>query len=120
VQFVWLALGIIFLLPFLDPRRPLRLLHLDLLVLVGGAAAIMYPAYVPFGDASVDVAITSAHLGMAYLVVRMLMLGFRPGRRGRAGGPDRSSRSFRCGRWPPRSPRWLCSGSPTWSRPTLP
>jgi Glycosyltransferase family 87 len=81
VQFVWLALGIIFLLPFLDPRRPLRLLHLDLLVLVGGAAAIMYPAYVPFGDASVDVAITSAHLGMAYLVVRMLMLGFRPGRR---------------------------------------
>jgi hypothetical protein len=81
VQFVWLALGIIFLLPFFDPRRPLRMLHLDLLVLVGGAAAIMYPAYVPFGDASVDIAIGSAHLGMAYLMVRMLMLGFRPGRR---------------------------------------
>jgi Glycosyltransferase family 87 len=81
VQFVWLALGIIFLLPFFDPRRPLRLLHLDLLVLVGGTAAIMYPAYVPFGDASVDIAIGSAHLGMAYLLVRMLMLGFRPGRR---------------------------------------
>ena len=81
MQFIWLALGIVFLLPFFDPRRPLRLLHLDLLVLVGGAAAIMYPAYVPFGDASVDIAIGSAHLGMAYLVVRMLMLGFRPGRR---------------------------------------
>ena len=81
VQFIWLALGIVFLLPFFDPRRPLRLLHLDLLVLVGGAAAIMYPAYVPFGDASVDIAIGSAHLGMAYLVVRMLRLGFRPGRR---------------------------------------
>ena len=80
MQFVWLALGIIFLLPFFDPRRPLRLLHLDLLVLVGGAAAIMYPAYVPFGDASVDIAIGSAHLGMAYLLVRMLTLGFRPGR----------------------------------------
>jgi hypothetical protein len=81
VQFVLLALGIIFLLPFFDPRRPLRLLHLDLLVLVGGAAAIMYPPYLPFGDASFDIAIGSAHLGMAYLVVRMLMLGFRPGRR---------------------------------------
>jgi hypothetical protein len=78
VQFVWLALGIIFLLPFFDPRRPFRLLHLDLLVLVGGTATIMYPAYLPFGDASVDIAIGSAHLGMAYLVVRMLTVGFRP------------------------------------------
>jgi glycosyl transferase family 87 len=81
VQFVWLVLGIIFLLPFIDPRHPLRLLHLDLLVLVGSAAPIMYPAYLPFGDASVDIAIGSAHLGMAYLVVRMLRSGFRPGRR---------------------------------------
>ena len=31
---VWLPLAALFLLPFVDPRRPLRLVHLDLLVLL--------------------------------------------------------------------------------------
>ena len=33
--YVWLPLGLLFLAPFVDLRRPFRLLHLDLLVLVG-------------------------------------------------------------------------------------
>ena len=34
--YVWLPLCLLFVAPFFDPRRPLRMLHLDLLVLVGG------------------------------------------------------------------------------------
>ena len=33
--YVWIPLCLLFLLPFVDPRRPFRLLHLDLLVLLG-------------------------------------------------------------------------------------
>ena len=34
--YIWLPLCLLFVAPFFDPRRPLRMLHLDLLVLVGG------------------------------------------------------------------------------------
>ena len=37
--YVWLPLAAIFLLTFFDPRRPLRLLHLDLLVFSASASA---------------------------------------------------------------------------------
>ena len=33
--YVWIPLCLLFLAPFVDPRRPFRLLHLDLLVLLG-------------------------------------------------------------------------------------
>jgi hypothetical protein len=81
VAFLWWALALVFLLPFLDPRRPRRLLHLDLIVLVGSFAAIMAPAYLPFGDHSDEVAIALVHLGLVYLLARMLLAGFRPRRR---------------------------------------
>ena len=32
--YIWLPLALIFLAPFVDPSRPFRLLHLDLLVLL--------------------------------------------------------------------------------------
>ena len=32
---VWLGLSVLFLLPFIDPRRPFRSIHLDLLALLG-------------------------------------------------------------------------------------
>jgi Glycosyltransferase family 87 len=81
VEFLWSALGLVFLLPFVDLRRPGRLLHLDLIVLVGAFAAIMSPSYLPFGDRSDEVAIALVHLGLAYLLARMLLAGFRPRRR---------------------------------------
>jgi hypothetical protein len=78
VAFVWLALGVVFLLPFIDPRRPRRLLHLDLLVLVAFAAPIMAPSYFKLSGGSPKVAVACVHLGLAYLIVRMLLAGFRP------------------------------------------
>ena len=33
--YVWIPLCLLFLAPFVDPRRPFRMLHLDLLVLLG-------------------------------------------------------------------------------------
>jgi hypothetical protein len=38
---LWLPLCLMFVLPFVDPRRPFRLLHLDLLVLVGALALLL-------------------------------------------------------------------------------
>ena len=37
--YVWLPLALLFLAPFVDPRRPFRLLHLDLAVLLGFGAS---------------------------------------------------------------------------------
>jgi Glycosyltransferase family 87 len=80
VAFIWLALGVVFLAAFFDPRRPGRLLHLDLLVLVGFAAPIMAPSYFAISGRSPHVAVACVHLGLAYLIVRMLFAGFRPRR----------------------------------------
>jgi hypothetical protein len=69
-------LASLFLLPFVDPRRPFRLLHLDLLVLLGfGAYAtrVVNRADVPVAAGLVD-------LGLLYLLGRMLAMGFRPRR----------------------------------------
>ena len=40
--YVWLPLCLLFCAPFFDPRRPFRLLHLDLLVLVGLGLSLFY------------------------------------------------------------------------------
>ena len=69
--------GLLFLAPFVDPRRPFRLLHLDLLALL----------LVAFGSLSYyiryDLPLASILLGvvcLAYLGVRLLHMGFRPTR----------------------------------------
>ena len=38
----WLPLCVLFLAPFVDPRRPLRLLHLDLLALLGFSVSLFF------------------------------------------------------------------------------
>ena len=40
--YVWLPLCLLFLAPFIDPRRPFRLLHLDLLVLLGLGVSLWF------------------------------------------------------------------------------
>ena len=40
--YVWIPLCLLFLLPFVDFRRPLRLLHLDLLVMLGFGASHVF------------------------------------------------------------------------------
>ena len=74
--YVWLPLCLLFILPFADPRRPFRLLHLDLLVLLGFGVSHYY-----FNHANISASTPLAYPVMAYLLVRALMIGFRPRKR---------------------------------------
>jgi hypothetical protein len=74
--YLWLPLCLLFILPFLDPRRPFRLLHLDLLVLLGFGVSHYY-----FNRANISASTPLAYPVMAYLLVRAAMIGFRPRKR---------------------------------------
>jgi Glycosyltransferase family 87 len=74
--YIWLPLCLLFILPFLDPRRPFRLLHLDLLVLLGFGVSHYY-----FNRANISASTPLAYPVMVYLLVRALMIGFRPRKR---------------------------------------
>ena len=71
--YVWLPLAAIFLLAFFDPRRPLRLLHLDLLVLLGFGVSQLY-----FNQGRIEVAVPLVYPLLGYLLVRALLAGFCP------------------------------------------
>lgn len=71
--YVWIPLGLLFLAPFVDPRRPFRLLHLDLLVLVGFAVSHVY-----FNRGEIGTSVPLVYPVLGYLLVRMLLAGFRP------------------------------------------
>jgi hypothetical protein len=74
--YIWLPLCLLFILPFVDPRRPFRLLHLDLLVLLGFGVSQYY-----FNRANISASTPLAYPVMVYLLVRALMIGFRPRKR---------------------------------------
>jgi hypothetical protein len=74
--YIWLPLCALFILPFFDPRRPFRLLHLDLLVMLAFGVSHYY-----FNRANISASTPLAYPVMAYLLVRVLMIGFRPRRR---------------------------------------
>jgi hypothetical protein len=69
----WLPLCVLFLAPFVDPRRPLRLLHLDLLALLGFSASLFF-----FNKAEIGLSVALVYPVLAYLFVRALVAGFRP------------------------------------------
>jgi hypothetical protein len=69
---VWIPLTILFVVPFIDPRRPLRLLHLDLLVLVAFGISVAF-----FNDANLDASVPIIAPLLAYLLGRMLWIGLR-------------------------------------------
>ena len=71
--YVWLPLAAIFLLAFFDPRRPLRLLHLDLVVLLAFGISQLY-----FNQGRIDVAMPLVYPLLGYLLIRALLAGFRP------------------------------------------
>jgi glycosyl transferase family 87 len=73
--YVWLPLALLFVAPFVDPRRPRRLLHLDLAVLLLFGASQYF-----FNRGEIDVSVPIATLLLAYLLVRFLLAGFRPRR----------------------------------------
>lgn len=71
--YVWIPLGLLFLAPFIDPRRPFRLLHLDLLVLVAFAVSHVY-----FNRGEIFTSVPLVYPALVYLLLRMLWTGFRP------------------------------------------
>ena len=90
--YVWIPLAAIFFGAFFDPRRPLRLLHLDLVVLLAFGLSQLY-----FNQGRIDVSMPLVYPLLAYLLVRMLVAGFRP--------RERSERLV------PRLPvRWMAVG----------
>jgi hypothetical protein len=71
--YVWLPLCLLFVLPFLDLRRPFRLLHLDLAVLLGFGVSHIF-----FNRGEIGVSVPLVYPVLLYLLVRMLLAGVRP------------------------------------------
>jgi hypothetical protein len=76
--YVWLPLCLLFLVPFFDPRRPFRLLHLDLLVLLGLGISLFF-----FNRAEITASVALTYPVLIYVFARMLWSGIWP--RERAG-----------------------------------
>ena len=70
---IWLPLCVLFLAPFVDPRRPLRLLHLDLLVLLLFGASHAF-----FNRGEIEWSVPLAYPVLLYVLGRMLWVGLRP------------------------------------------
>ena len=69
---LWIPLCVLFLAPFVDPRRPFRLLHLDLLVLLGFSASHFF-----FNKGEIGVSAPLVVPVLVYLFVRLAIVGFR-------------------------------------------
>ena len=59
---LWLPLCLLFFAPFFDPRRPFRLLHLDLLALLGFSASLFF-----FNKGEIGVSAPLVYPVLAYL-----------------------------------------------------
>jgi hypothetical protein len=88
----WLPLCVLFLAPFVDPRRPFRLVHLDLLVLLGFSASLFF-----FNKGEIGISVPLIYPPLAYIFARALFEGVRP--------VERRDRLL-----PWLGPRWLVAG----------
>jgi Glycosyltransferase family 87 len=70
---IWLPLCVLFLAPFVDPRRPLRLIHLDLLALLAFSVSLAF-----FNHAEIEASVALVYPVLGYVFLRMLIAGFRP------------------------------------------
>jgi Glycosyltransferase family 87 len=73
---VWIGLCLLFVAPFLDPRRRFRLLHLDLLAIVALSASLYF-----FNRAEITASVALTYPVLAYVFLRMLLAGLRPATR---------------------------------------
>jgi hypothetical protein len=80
--YIWLPLCVAFLAPFVWWRKPFRMLHLDLLVMLAFGASHFF-----FNRAEIDKSVPLAYPVLLYLLVRLLWLGFARGPRPAARGP---------------------------------
>jgi hypothetical protein len=69
---VWIPLTLLFVAPFVDRRRPLRMLHLDLLVLAAFGISVAF-----FNDAKIGISVPIVYPLLAYLLGRALWIGLR-------------------------------------------
>ena len=76
---LWVPLCLLFFVPFFDRRRPLRMLHLDLLVLLAFSVSLAF-----FEHANIGISVPLAYPPLAYVLARMLWVAFR-----RRPGPPR-------------------------------
>jgi hypothetical protein len=76
--YVWIPLCLLFLVPFFDFRRPFRLLHVDLLMLLGLGISLYF-----LNRAELTASVALVYPVLGYLLVRMLVAGLWP--RDRAG-----------------------------------
>jgi hypothetical protein len=67
--YVWIPLCLLFFIPFFDWRRPLSLLHLDLLVLLAFSVSLAF-----FNHAHIYASVPLAYPPLLYLLARMLAL----------------------------------------------
>ena len=93
--YVWMPLCLLFLAPFFDPRRPFRLLHLDLLAILALGVSLYF-----FNRAEITASVLLTYPVLVYVFVRMLWAGLWSARerRGRwsrspASAGSRSARS---------------------------
>jgi Glycosyltransferase family 87 len=73
--YIWLPMCLLFMLPFFNFRRPLRLLHLDLLVLLSLSVSLAF-----FNHGHIYQSVPLVYPPLLYLLARMLALS-RTGRR---------------------------------------
>jgi Glycosyltransferase family 87 len=71
--YVWIPLCLLFVAPFVDFRRPFRLLHLDLLVLLGLGVSLYF-----LNRAELTASVALVYPVLGYVLVRMLVAGLRP------------------------------------------
>ena len=70
---VWIPLCLLFVAPFFDPRRPLRLVHLDLLAIVGLSLSLLF-----FNRGEITASVPLTYPVLGYLFLRLLLAGMRP------------------------------------------
>jgi Glycosyltransferase family 87 len=70
--YVWIPLCLLFLAPFVDVRRPFRLLHLDLLVLLAFGVSHVF-----FNRGEIGISTPLAYPVLLYLLGRVLLAAFR-------------------------------------------
>jgi hypothetical protein len=90
--YVWLPLCLLFLAPFFDPRRPLRLLHLDLMLLLALGISLFF-----FNRAQITASVALTYPVLGYFLIRMLVAGLWPRRRAGALVPLVSTRALMVG-----------------------
>jgi hypothetical protein len=67
--YIWLPMCLLFILPFLNFRRPFSLLHLDLLVLLSFSVSLAF-----FNHADIYASVPLSYPPLLYLLARMLSL----------------------------------------------